>query len=85
MIRYARAYEGSTLIIGTETGILHRLKKENAAVKYVPVTDKGLCPTMKRITLEKVLWCMAEMKPVIEIPEGTRQRALQAVQRMLEL
>ena len=85
MIRYARAYEGSTLIIGTETGILHRLKKENAAVQYVPVTKRGLCPTMKLITLEKVLWCMKEMKPAIEIPEGIRQRALLAVQRMLEL
>jgi len=85
MIRYARSYNGSTLIVGTETGILHRLNKENPAVQYVPVTTRGLCPNMKRITLEKILWCMEEMEPKIEVPEGIRQRALQAVERMLEL
>jgi len=85
IIRYARSYEGSMLIVGTETGILHRLKKENPAVHYVPVTRRGLCPNMKRITLEKVLWSMEELKPEIEIPQGIRRRALQAVERMLDL
>jgi quinolinate synthase len=54
-------------------------------VEYVPITQRGLCPNMKRITLEKVLWSMEEMKPQIEIPEEVRQRALSAVARMLEL
>lgn len=85
MIRYARSYEGNTLVVGTETGILHRLRKENPAVEYVPVTEYGLCPSMKRITLEKVSWCMEEMQPKIEIPKDIRQRALRAVERMLEL
>jgi quinolinate synthase len=40
---------------------------------------------MKRITLEKVLWSMEEMQPRIEIPESIRQRAMAAVERMLEL
>jgi quinolinate synthase len=85
IIRYARSYRGSTLIIGTETGILHRLRKENPDVEYVPVTRRSLCPNMKRITLEKVLWSMAAMEPQIDIPEDTRQRALIAVERMLLL
>ncbi len=85
IIRYAQSYQGSTLIVGTETGILHRLRKENPAVEYVPVTKRGVCPNMKCITLEKVLWSMEEMEPNIEIPEEVRQRALAAVQRMLEL
>jgi quinolinate synthase len=85
IIRYARSYKGNTLIIGTETGILHRLRKENPTLEYVPVTRRGLCPNMKRITLEKVLWSMEAMKPRIEIPEDVRQSALTAVERMLEL
>jgi quinolinate synthase len=85
IIRYARAYKKKTLIVGTETGILHRLGKENPAVKYVPVTERSLCPHMKRITLEKVLWSMEELKPRIEIPEDIRQQALSAVERMLAL
>ena len=85
IIRYAQSYQGSTLIVGTETGILHRLRKENATVEYVPVTKRGVCPNMKCITLEKVLWSMEEMEPNIEVPEEVRQRALAAVERMLEL
>lgn len=85
IIRYARSYQGNTLIVGTETGILHRLQKENPAVEYVAVTDRGVCPNMKRITLEKVLWSMQEMEPRIEVEEDVRQGALAAVERMLAL
>lgn len=85
IIRYARSYEGNTLIVGTEIGILHRLRKENPAVEYLPVTERGVCPNMKRITLEKVLWSMEELQPKIELAEDIRQRALAAVERMLEL
>ena len=85
IIRYARSYQGITLIVGTETGILHRLQKENPAVEYVAVTDRGVCPNMKRITLEKVLWSMQEREPRIEVEEEVRQGALAAVERMLAL
>jgi len=85
IIRYARSYRGNTLIVGTETGILHRLYKENPAVEYVPVTERALCPNMKRITLEKVLWAMEELKPRIEISEDVGQPALLAVERMLAI
>ena len=85
IIRYAQSYQGSTLIVGTETGILHRLRKENPAVEYVPVNARGVCPNMKCITLEKVLWSMEEMEANIEIPEEVRQQALAAVERMLDL
>lgn len=85
IIRYARSYQGNTLIVGTETGILHRLRQENPAVNYVAVTDRGVCPNMKRITLEKVLWSMQEMEPRIEVGEEVRQGALAAVERMLAL
>jgi quinolinate synthase len=85
IIRYAQSYQGNTLIVGTETGILHRLRQENPAVEYVPVTKRGVCPNMKCITLEKVLWSMEEMEPRIEVEEDVRQRALAAVERMLAL
>jgi quinolinate synthase len=85
IIRYAREYQGKTLIVGTETGILHRLKQENPEVEYVPVTDKGLCPNMKKIDLGKVLLSLQEMKPRIEVPEDIRKGALAAVERMLAL
>ena len=85
IIRYARSYQGNTLIVGTEIGILHRLKKENPAVEYIPVTVRSVCPNMKRITLEKVLCSMEETQPTIEVSESIRQGALAAVERMLAL
>ena len=85
IIRYAREYQGKTLIVGTETGILHRLKKENPKVQYVPVTDKGLCPNMKKIDLGKVLLSLQEMAPRVEVPADIRQGAVAAVEKMLAL
>ncbi|MBW1786694.1 MAG: quinolinate synthase NadA [Deltaproteobacteria bacterium] len=85
IIRYARSYEGKILIVGTETGIIHRLIKENPKIEYVPVNEKAICPNMKRINLEKVLLSLKNLEPRIEIPENTRRPALAAVENMLAL
>lgn len=85
MIRYARESTARIFIIGTETGIIHRLQKENPDKHFLPVTDKAICPNMKRITLEKVLWSLQDMKNPIIIPENIRSRALSAVERMLAI
>ena len=85
MIRYAHASNAPGFIIGTEIGIMHRLQKENPGKYFIPVTDKAVCPNMKRITLEKVLWSMQDMKYQIIVPEDIRIRALSAVQRMLTI
>ena len=85
MMRYVRASNALGFIIGTETGILHRLRKENPGKDFIPVTDKAVCPNMKRITLEKVLWALQDMKHQIIVPEDIRVRALTAVERMLAI
>ena len=85
MIRYVRESPAREFIIGTETGIIHRLQKENPKKHFIPVTDKAVCPNMKRITLEKVLWSLQDMKHKITVPEDIRIRALSAVERMLEI
>ena len=85
MIRYARESAAKTIIIGTETGIIHRLQKENPGKTFLPVSDKVVCPNMKRITLEKVLWALQEMQHPVTVPEDIRVRALSAVEKMLAL
>ena len=85
MMRYARESNAPGFIIGTETGILHRLRKENPDKYFIPVTDKAVCPNMKRITLEKVLWSLQDMKHQIIVPEDIRVRALNSVERMLAI
>ena len=85
MIRYVKGCSAPGFIIGTETGIMHRLKKDNPAKYFIPVNDKAVCPNMKRITLEKVLWSLQDMKHKIIVPEEIRIRALSSVERMLAI
>ena len=85
MIRYARREDVSEMIVGTEIGIIHRLKKENPGKKFIPVSEQATCPNMKLITLEKILWCLEEMRPQVKVPEAIRLKAKAAVDRMLAI
>ncbi|MBU2608121.1 MAG: quinolinate synthase NadA [Chloroflexi bacterium] len=85
MIRYARENDFDQMIVGTEIGILHRLKKDNPDKEFIPASNKAVCPNMKLITLEKVLWALEEMAPEVRVPEETRLRAKAAVDRMLQV
>jgi len=83
MCRYARESDAHTIIIGTELGIIHRLEKENPDKQFVPATEQAICPNMKLIALEQVLWALEEMQYRIEVPHEVRSRAEAAVQRMI--
>lgn len=83
--RYAREKSFETLIVGTEVGILSRLRKENPGKTFIPASMRAVCPNMKRITLEKVLRSLQTLQPEITVPEDVRLRAYQAVSRMLEV
>ena len=85
IIRYARREDVREMIVGTEMGIIHRLKKENPGKKFIPVSEQAVCPNMKLITLEKVLWSLEEMAPVVTVPEKIRLKAKAAVDKMLAI
>ncbi len=85
MIRYARQPEVHQMIVGTEMGIIHRLQKENPDKDFIPVSQQAICPNMKLTTLEKVLWCLEDMKPSVVVPEEERLMAKSAVERMLRV
>jgi len=85
ILRYAGRPEVQELIVGTEIGIIHRLKKENPGKHFIPVSEQAVCPNMKMITLEKVLWSLEAMQPQIKVPENIRQKALGAIQKMLQI
>lgn len=83
MLKFAKQTDAEVLIIGTEVGILHRLEKENPGKTFIPANARALCPNMKKITLEKVLWALEDMQPEVKVPEDIRRRAKTAVDRML--
>lgn len=83
MIKFAGREDVHEVIVGTELGIIHRLNKENPGKKFIPVSEQAICPNMKLITLEKVLWSLEEMGPKVKVPEKVRIKAKAAVDRML--
>jgi quinolinate synthase len=84
MCRYAGRKDVSQMIVGTETGIIHRLRRENPGKEFIPASEKAVCPNMKLITLHKVLRSLEEMKPEVKVPEEIRLQAKIAVDRMLQ-
>jgi len=85
MCRYARESKTHEMIIGTETGILHRLRKENPEKEFYPASELAICPNMKMTTVEKVLWSLQDMNTEIKVPHDIRLRAKAAIDRMLEV
>jgi len=85
MCQYARRDDVSQMTVGTEIGIIHRLKKENPGKKFIPASESAVCPNMKLITLEKVLWSLEEMAPQVRVSEEIRLEAKAAVDRMIEV
>jgi quinolinate synthase len=85
ILRRARDSAGQLFIIGTECGLLHTLKKENPTKTFLSPTTPAVCPNMKRIELETVLWSLEEMRYGIEVPEAVQAGAKRAIDRMLAI
>ena len=85
IIRFARRTPSKEIIVGTEIGIIHRLKKENPDKKFIPVSEQAVCSRMKLISLERILWSLEEMAPQVKVPDEIRLKAQAAVDRMLEI
>jgi len=85
MISFAGKSSTRTFIIATELGIIHTLEKKYPDKKFVSVGQSAICPNMKKITLEKILWALEDMQFVIKVPEQIRIKAVRALNRMLEV
>lgn len=85
MCRYARETPAKTIIVGTEKGLLHRLRKENPEKKFIIAYSDAICPNMKLLTLDRVYTSLKEEKHVINIPEQIAAKARIALERMFQL
>ncbi len=85
MLRFCRESNHREFIIGTEEGILHRLKKESPDKKFYVLNREMVCPNMKRTRLESVLAALEKKQHVITVPEDIRVKAKRALDRMLEI
>lgn len=85
MFTYARDSGAQEFIIGTENGMLYMLHRENPDKKFYPASELMTCPNMRLNTLEHVVEAMEELKHLITVDKGIRERARKCLDRMLAI
>ena len=85
IIRYARESKTKTFIVGTEEGILHRLRKENSGKEFILAHVAGICPNMKRNTLEGIFLSLRDEVYPVTVPKQVASKARLALGKMFEL
>jgi len=85
MCRYARESHAKDFIVGTEEGILHRLRKENPDKKFYLAYEGAICPNMKLTTLDRLYAALKEEKNVIKVPDVVAKKARASLERMFEV
>ena len=92
LLKRAEESGAETFIVATEPGIIHQMQKRAPGKEYIRAPGEGPaceacseCPHMRRNTLEKLVACMEDRRPEIELDEELRLRALGPIERMLEL
>ncbi|MDP2676810.1 MAG: quinolinate synthase NadA [bacterium] len=85
MLAYVQKSSAQKFIIGTETGLIYRLKKENPEKEFIPLDAGAVCGYMKKITLEKVLRSLEEEKYEITVTERVANKAKKAIDLMISI
>ena len=83
MYDYCRTNPAKKFIIGTEAGILYKLRVENPGKEFILASPALFCPNMKLTSLEDVLISLQSLSPVVSVPVDIRLRAKSALDRML--
>lgn len=85
MIRFAKESPAKEFIIGTETGLMYGLKKQNPGKTFYALRKDMVCPNMKKTSLRSVLHALESETYKIKVPEEIRVPAKRALDRMLEV
>jgi len=85
MCKHVKKSAAKDFIIGTENGILYKLKRDNPDKNFYPVSNLTICPNMKKITLAKVVNALSNMKNLVSVPENIREKACCPILKMLKI
>jgi quinolinate synthase len=85
MVKEAPLSAAREIILATEPGIIHRLKRDNPGKEFYPAHPTIHCLNMKKITLRKVCRSLEDMAPRIEVPSDIADRARGAIEKMVRL
>jgi len=84
MVKHCSSSNSKEFIIGTEEGLVHRLKKENPGKIFYAIPN-ALCPNMKKITLENTLDALKNLEPKVVLPKEVIERARAPLDRMVAI
>jgi quinolinate synthase len=85
MVRHIKSSQKQKFIVATETGIIHRLKKENLGKEIKPLREDMVCEYMKMITIDKLIRSLEEEIYEVNVPPEIAEKARKAVERMLQI
>jgi quinolinate synthase len=85
MMNHARTSNAKQFVIATETGIIHRMKKENPNKEFIPIKEDAICKYMKKINLEKVHNSLVDMVYEVKVPANIAEKAKLSIDRMLAI
>jgi len=85
MVRHIKSSQKQKFIVATETGIIHRLKKENLGKEIKPLREDMVCEYMKMITIDKLVRSLEEEIYEVKVPPEIAEKARKAVERMLQI
>jgi quinolinate synthase len=83
MVRYAQETTAPEVLVATEVGILHRMRRLNPTTRFTPLSEGTICPYMKQIDLADVRDSLAFGQFVIDVPPETAVKARRALERMI--
>ena len=85
MVTAAEETTAERVLVATETGMLHQLRKANPLVLFEPVNSAAVCKYMKMITPAKLLSSLREMRDEVTVPADVADRARRSVERMIAI
>ncbi len=85
MLDRARESEAGKFVVATETGILHRMQKENPGKQFYAANEESVCDYMKMITLENLRDALRYDQFEVKVPEELAQKAMLPIERMLKV
>ncbi len=85
MLNHASESDAEEFVVATETGILHRMRKENPGKKFYPANENSVCEYMKMITLEKLYDALKYDQYEVKVDDELAERAHLPIERMLSI
>lgn len=85
MVRRVKDSDADTFIVGTEIGLVERLRRENPEKNFIPAKKNTICEAMKKIDLDNLYRSLKDEGPTVKIEERIANKARMAIELMLEM